>query len=443
MKKTFFGGIHPLKNKHEGKNLTKDSNIIKISVPETVVIPVSQHTGGAAAPCVEVGDTVKMGQVIAKENGFVSVPVHASVSGKVIKIEEMQMLTGKSVCITIENDGLDTLHEAVKPCENPFELNKEQIIEKIKNAGIVGLGGAAFPLHVKLSPPKDKPIDTIILNAAECEPYLTVDYRTILERANEVLSGFKLCRKAVGAKRAIIGIEDNKPEAVKILADLCKQEEIDLMVLKTKYPQGGEKQLIKTCIKREIPSGKLPFDIGVVVCNVGTCAAVYDALYLGKPLFESTLTVTGAVKNPANISARVGTSFEYCIEQCGGVSGETVKVVSGGPMMGIAVKSLDIPVVKATSGILVFDSEMAKEHIQKDCIRCGKCIRTCPMKLQPVFLNICSINNKFDEAQNLNALDCIECGCCSYICPSKRYLLPSIRVAKSEIIEKRKKEGGK
>ncbi len=432
MKRTFSGGVHPLSHIHEGKRLSNNSAILSIDAPEIVSIPVSQHAGAPAVPCVAVGDSVMMGQVIAKANGFVSANVHASVSGRVKAIEKKQLLMGMGDCIVIENDGLDTKDPSLEK-RNPQELNPKQMLQIIAEAGIVGMGGAAFPLHVKLSPPPDKTIDTIILNGSECEPFLTIDARTMVRHGWEVMAGLKLCQKIVNAKHAVIGIEDNKPDALLCMHDLCASEKVELIALKTKYPQGSEKQLIKACAKREVPSGKLPFDAGVIVVNVATCFAVYNAVYNGSPLYESALTVSGCVSNPKNVLVRVGTPFKDAIEACGGYAHEVKKVLSGGPMMGIAVPSLDIPIVKSTSGIIALDEDLTKIYEEHDCIRCGKCAQVCPMGLQPLYLNAYATRNDFDTTLSYHVMDCMECGSCSYACPSNRYLLPSIRLAKWQI----------
>ena len=340
---------------------------------------------------------------------------------------------------------LDTVDDGIKPQGNLEQLSSEQILNIIKEAGIVGMGGATFPTHVKLSPPPGKDIDTMILNGAECEPYLTSDHRLMIERPEDVVFGLMAFMKVLNVKKGFIGIENNKPDALEAVYNAAKDKEgIEVVALKTKYPQGAEKQLIHACTGREVPSGGLPADAGVVVNNVGTAAAVANAIKKGMPLIERIVTVTGkGVKNPKNLLVKIGTSFREIIEQCGGFSGTPGKVIAGGPMMGIAQYSIDVPVIKGTSGILVLTEEETMIPAPSNCIRCGKCVEVCPINLMPVYISNYSLQDKFEQAEASNAMDCIECGSCSFVCPAKRPLVDSIRVAKREILAKRKKAQSK
>lgn len=439
MRKSFVGGIHPT----EAKGFTENKGIVKMGVPETVVIPLSQHIGSPSKAIVSVGDIVEVGQLIGEATGFVSVPVHSSVSGKVKKIEDMVLASGKvGTVVVVESDGEDRIAESVRPVENIDELSQAELREIIKNAGIVGLGGAAFPTHVKLTPPEGKWIDTVILNGCECEPYLTSDYRIMVERPEDVIFGLKMIVRAVGAKRAYIGIEDNKPAAIDVLrkhAELEKDVSIEVVVLETKYPQGGEKQLISAMLGLEVPSGGLPLDVGVVVNNVGTAVAIADAIKVGMPLVERVVTVTGScVKEPQNILARIGTPLSKLIEACGGLTSDAGKVVLGGPMMGVSVSSLELPVTKGTSGVLVLSKEEASGFEQSPCIRCGKCVDVCPMKLSPVEISHFVEYGELDKADLYGLMDCMECGSCSFVCPGKRDIVQWIRLGKGELAAKKR-----
>jgi len=426
---TFRGGIHP----PDRKELSKDVPISVLKPPARVVIPLSQHTGAPAKAVVTIGQEVKKGEIIGSQEGFVSANVHASVSGKVSAIGEFPLPTGRvSTCIVIDNDGNETWTE-LKESPNYMELSPEEIKEKIKAAGIVGLGGAAFPTAVKLSPPKEKPIDTVILNGAECEPYLTSDYRLMLERPKEIIEGLKILMRALNVKKGFIGIEDNKPDAIKALKEAASKEEgIEVCPLEVKYPQGAEKMLIKAITGREVPPRGLPMDVRVLVQNVGTSYAVYEAVRYGKPLIERVVTVTGqGIKNPKNLLVRIGTLVSELIDECGGFS-DGSKVIAGGPMMGFAIYSLDVPVTKGTSGILVMSpSEVAHAEDFGPCIRCGRCIDICPMGLMPSMLSVLSEAGRYEEAKEYNLFDCFECGSCAFVCPSKRPIVQFVRLAKS------------
>ena len=439
---TFKGGTHP----PHSKKYTEDLPIERAKEPNIVVIPMQQHLGAPCEPIVQIGDEVKVGQKIGEPKGFVSAPVHSCVSGKAVAIEPRLYSGGMAVLsIVIESDLKNTISPEVASKGDLSVLSPEDIKNIIKEAGIVGMGGAAFPTHVKLSPPPDKKVDIIILNGAECEPYLTSDHRLMLEYPEDVVFGLQAFMKAMNVKKGFIGIETNKPDAIERIFEAAKGAEgIEVVALKTKYPQGAEKQLIYACTKREVPSGGLPADAGVVVNNVGTAAAAAKAIKTGMPLIERIVTVTGAgVKTPQNLMVKIGTSFREVIEQCGGLKGKAGKIIAGGPMMGIAQFSLDIPVIKGTSGILVLSEEEARLPEPSNCIRCGKCIEACSINLMPVNISSFSLAGRHEQAEALNAMDCIECGACSYVCPAKRPLVDSIRVSKREILARRRKAQSK
>ncbi|MTI66709.1 MAG: electron transport complex subunit RsxC [Firmicutes bacterium] len=434
---TFKGGVHP----PHFKKSTEEVPIKKAKEPKIVKIPMQQHIGAPCKPIVSVGDKVKVGQRIGESDAFVSAPIHSSVSGTVKKVAQMNAPTGKTMTVVIESDGKNEVHESIKSKGTVESLSKEEILNIIKEAGITGLGGAGFPTHVKLSPPPDKKIDTVILNGAECEPYLTADHRLMLESPEKVIKGLKAILKVLGISNGYIAIETNKPDAIEAMEKATKNEsDIKIATLVTKYPQGDEKRLINAVTGREVPSGGLPMDVGLVVNNVGTAAAIADAIETGIPLVERIATITGsAIKEPKNLIIKVGTPFKDIIEQCGGFSEKPGKIVMGGPMMGLAQFTDEVPAIKGTSGILVLNEKDAKIPEPKDCIRCGKCVDICPVNLQPLFISRFSLKDMYDMAEGYHALDCIECGSCSFICPSKRPLLQSIRVAKREIISKRRK----
>ena len=429
---TFERGIHPKYN----KELASGKSITPANLPQRIVVPVSQHIGAPAKPEVTIGDEVKRGQVIGSTAGFVSSPIHSSISGKVIAIADFPTSVGRMVqSIVIESDGKD---EAVPFQENPdhMSVSAEDIKNIIKDAGIVGMGGAAFPTNVKLSPPKEKTIDAVMINGAECEPYLTADHRLMVERPKEVVEGLKLIMKSLGVNEGYIGIEENKPDAIEAMkAAVSGETNIEVWPLEIKYPQGAEKMLIKAIKGREVPSKGLPMDVGVVVQNVGTALAVYEAVRFGKPLIERVVTVTGnGIKEPANMMVRVGTLMADVIEQCGGLVEGAVKVISGGPMMGFAQWTLDVPVVKGTSGILVMaEEEYVSSEEYSACIRCGSCIDVCPMGLNPSILSIYAEKGFYEDAKENNLFDCFECGSCAYVCPAKRPMVQFMRLAKSQV----------
>lgn len=437
---TFRGGIHPPYK----KEYSNQKAIEKAENPKVVYIPLQQHIGAPASPIVQVGDSVKVGQKIGEQQGFVSCNVHSSVSGKVIAIKECEVAGGTGVCVVIENDFLEKKHESVKPKGELENLTREEIVSIIKEAGIVGMGGATFPTHVKLSPPPDKNIDVVILNGAECEPYLTADHRLMLENPEDVVFGLRVFMKALNVKKGYIGIEVNKPDALDAIQKVAQQyKDIEVVGLEVKYPQGAEKQLIYACTGREVPSGGLPMDAGAVVNNVGTAAQVARTIKTGMPLIERITTVTGScIKNPKNLITKVGTLVSEIIDQCGGFKEDKTvgKVIMGGPMMGIAQYTIDIPTNKGTSGILCLDEEESKTPKPQNCLRCGKCLSVCPAFLQPLYISAYSLKNDFENAQNYRALDCIECGSCSFVCPARRPLLQSVRNAKREIIANKRKQ---
>ena len=428
---TFARGIHP----DDAKGLTSDKTIETAPVPKRVVIPLSQHIGAPAKPEVEIGDAVRKNQVIASPPGFVSAPVHASISGKVIALSDFLHPSGRMILsVVIESDGND---ESIPLNEHSdyTGLSADEIKNMIKNAGIVGLGGAAFPTNVKLSPPKEKPIDTVILNGAECEPYLTADHRLMVERPLEIVKGLQLIMKSVGVKKGYIGIESNKPDAISAMEKAAANtSDIVVSPLTVKYPQGAEKMLIKALTGREVPGkGGLPMDVGVVVQNVGTSLVIYDAVRYGRPLIERVVTVTGrGVKEPKNLSARIGTLITELIDECGGLTDNAAKVIAGGPMMGFAQWSLDVPVVKGMSGILVQTDDEVLPEEYRACIRCGRCIDICPMGLNPSMLSILSETGNYEEAKDYNLFDCFECGSCAFVCPSRRPIVQFVRLAKSQ-----------
>jgi len=432
--KTFAkGGVHPAECKY-----SEDSAIVNLPLPKTVNIPIAQHIGAPSKAIVAKGDKVKVGDKIAESTGFVSANIHSSVSGTVAKIDDILDSTGyKRPCIVIDVEG-DDWNETI---DRSTELKKEisltdkEIIAKINASGIVGLGGATFPSHVKLSIPDGKKINVLIINGVECEPYLTSDHRLMLEKAEEMLVGIQILMKALSVNRAMIGIENNKPDAIAHLTALVKNYPgIEVHPLKVQYPQGGEKQLIKALINREVPSGGLPLDVGAVVHNVGTAFAVYEAVQKNKPLFERVVTVTGQlISKPSNFMVRIGTPVSQLIEAAGGLPEDTGKVINGGPMMGKAVNSIEVPVTKGTSGILIMSKDAAKRKKESTCIRCAKCVSVCPQGLEPYLLIKQTQLEKNDKLEQSGVMDCIECGSCSYTCPAGLPLLDYIRLGKSRV----------
>ena len=436
-KLTFKGGIHPLKSIHHGKTLTDKRPIEVCSVPNELILPLSQHIGAPAVPIVKPGDKVDMGQMVADASGYVSVPCYSSVSGTVKAIEPRPHISGRPMmAVVIENDFEDRLSPDIKSPGSLASLSAKQIVDIIKNAG---MGGAAFPTHVKLSPPPEKKIDTLIVNGAECEPYLTADHRLMLEHPDEIVRGLEAMMKVLGVDKAYIAIEDNKPDAIAAVTKAAQGKNINVDTLRVKYPQGAEKQLVYAVTKRQIPSGGLPMDVGAVVVNAGSVYQICLAIEKGLPLYERVVTVTGAVSSPSNLLVRLGTPISHVIAQVGGFSGKVEKLIAGGPMMGITQHNLNSPVMKGTSGLLALNDKMVRGTEESACIRCGKCVMVCPMGLLPYLLGDYAEHERFEDAEKTYVLDCIECGSCAYVCPANRHLVQEMRLAKSQIMQRRKK----
>ncbi len=445
MRGSFPGGVHP---RYE-KDLTAGKATRTLDPPAEAVIPLSQHIGAPAKACVEKGDEVKTGQVVGEAGGFVSSPVHATISGKVKAIEDRPHPSGKDVpAVVITSDGEDAWVDLEPHGSDLFEIPVDEVKQRVLKAGIVGLGGATFPSHVKLSPPSDKKIDTVILNGAECEPYLTADHRLMVEQPRAVARGLALIARVMGAGRGIIAVEANKPDAIKALeAEVGKlagavDAQLEVRVLPVVYPQGAEKQLIYALLRREVPSGGLPMDVSALVHNVGTAAAMVHAASEGRPLIERIVTVTGdAVKEPDNLSVRIGTPLSELIEACGGYTDAGAsKLIAGGPMMGFAQHTDEVPVIKGTSGILVLSRRLVRRVEPGPCIRCGECIRHCPMKLNPTEIALFAEHDLHADADRAGALDCIECGCCSWGCPASIPLVQYVRKSKVEIMAERARQ---
>ena len=437
--KTFkIGGVHPAENK-----LSATSPIRKAQLPKQAVFSMFQHIGAPAKPVVKKGDEVKVGTLLAEAGGFVSAPVYSSVSGKVSKVDMALDASGTrrpAIYVDVEGDvwedSIDRSETLVRLSDRP-DLDAKTIVEKIKNAGIVGLGGATFPCHVKLTPPPGCKAECVIINAVECEPYLTADHRLMLEHADEIFVGVELIMKAVDVKRGYIGIENNKPDAIRLMTEKAADYEgIEVVPLKVKYPQGGEKQLIDAIIGRQVPAPPaIPINVGAVVQNVGTAFAIYEAVMKNKPLIDRIITVTGkSVKQPSNLLARLGTPFQQLIDECGGLPEDTGKIIGGGPMMGKALISLEVPMTKGSSGLLLMTDEEARRIAPQSCIRCAKCVSACPMGLEPYLLSIVSEKQLWNKAEAENITSCIECGSCQFTCPSYRPLLDMIRVGKSTVM---------
>lgn len=434
MLKTFkIGGIHPADNK-----LSAGRAIETLPVPSEVKIPVSQHIGAPAQPIVAVGDQVKVGQLIAQAGGFVSANVHSSVSGKVKKIEDFVDGNGykkQAIIITVEGDEWDESIDRSVGIKRDITMQPSEICKKISEMGLVGMGGATFPTHVKLAVPDGKKCEALVINGVECEPYLTSDHRLMLEKGEEVMIGIKILMTALGVNKAYIGIENNKKDAIEYMSKLASgYSGVEVVALKLQYPQGGEKQLIDACMGRQVPSGKLPIDVGAVVQNVGTAYAVYEAVQKNKPLIERVVCVTGKpLQRPSNFIVRIGTPVQTVIDAAGGVPEDCEKVIGGGPMMGRAFTHLDVPVIKGTSGILLMNKAESKRGETVNCIRCAKCVGVCPMGLEPFLISKLSSKGMFEECEKESIMDCIECGSCNFTCPSNRPLLDYIRLGKGKV----------
>jgi len=436
---TFKKGIHP----SDKKDLSMNKAIQDLLPKGNLVFPMAQHIGAPCDPLVKKGDRVLLGQKIGESKAFVSAPIYSSVSGTVLDVAPRLHTNGTMVmCIIVENDNIYEEVLTMVPHSDYEKLSKSELVTIIKEAGIVGMGGAGFPTHIKLTPPEGKVIDSIIINAAECEPYLTCDYRMLLEKTNEIVEGLKIILQMFPGVKGYIAIETNKPDAIEAMKKASENiKNVQVTEMITKYPQGAEKQLIYAITGRELPSGKLPADVGCIVQNVDTVFEIYNAVVNGKPLTERVLTVTGeAIKEPLNLRVKFGTSVSEVIEAAGGFNEDPVKVISGGPMMGTALRSLDVPVIKGTSGILCLTKEQARLEEESSCIRCGKCMSVCPMFLNPTKLNSLVLRGEYEEFENLHGMDCIECACCSFACPAKRHLTQTCREGKRTInINRRKK----
>lgn len=435
-KLTFHGGIHP----YDGKDLSKDKPM-KVIVPKgEMVYPLSQHIGAPATAIVAKGDRVLAGQKIAEAGGFVSAPIYATVSGTVKTIEPRRVVTGDMVnSIIIDND--DQFEEVEYTPHNPEDLSKEEIIGLIREAGVVGMGGAGFPTHVKLSPKEPEKIEYVIANCAECEPYLTSDYRRMIEEPHKVVEGLKIMLRLFDNARGILAVEDNKPDCIAILKDLTKNEpKISVKALKTKYPQGAERQLIYASTGRAINSSMLPADAGCVVDNVDTIVAIYHAVVEGKPLMNRIVTVTGdAIKDPRNFYVRIGMNYKDLIEEAGGFKVQPEKIVSGGPMMGFALFDLNVPTTKTASALLCLTKDEVSELEPSACINCGRCVEVCPGRIVPAKLSVCAERQDEEAFIANHGMECCECGCCSFVCPAKRHLTQSIKSMRKTVLSKKKK----
>ena len=434
----FPGGIHP----HEGENgkaVNGGNAIRELPAPPRVIIPLQQHIGAPAKATVKKGDRVRVGQKIGDAGGFMSAPVHASVSGTVVDVQPVLQANGVAqMSVIIDNDFQDEW-VPLTPAEHPENLSAAELQYLIREAGIVGMGGATFPTSVKLTPAQGKTIEKLIINGAECEPYLTADHRLMLEHAAGIIDGIRLTMLALEVKEAIVGIEDNKPDAIAVMTEAAAHVDgLKVRALPVKYPQGGEKQLVYALTRRKVPAGGLPLDIGCVVMNVGTCYAIHQAVREGRPLISRVTTVGGLVNNPANFLVRVGSTVENLLDACGGIKPGTKQLVYGGPMMGMAIARTDIPVTKGCSGILAL-GQVAMEPKESACIRCARCVNACPMNLMPMRIDACTRKNDFEGAEKFGAMNCMECGVCTYICPAKRSLTQSCRTAKKVLNTRRQR----
>ena len=426
----FRGGVHPPENKIQTENMAVE----EVKAPKMLYVALLQHIGAPLDPIIAVGDRVLKGQKIADSQAFMSSPIHSPVSGIVKRIEDHVFpLMGRIKTVIIENDEQETWDELSK-IEKWENVDRRTLLTMIREKGIVGIGGASFPTHIKLDPPADAKIDTLLLNGAECEPYLNSDNRLMIENPEKIVNGIKIIKKIVGVNRAIVGNEENKPEAIASMRKAVEGTGIEIAPLKTKYPQGGEKQLIKAVLDRQVPSGKLPSAVGVVVQNTGTAAAIYDGIVNGIPLIEKVVTVSGkGIINPKNVKIAIGTPFSYLLDYCG-VNREVVdKLVMGGPMMGMAQFSEEAPVIKGTSGLLALTKEETNPYKTRACIGCGKCVEACPMGLEPLMFARLAAFEQWEQLKEYSLMDCIECGSCAYICPANRPLTEAIKIGKSKL----------
>lgn len=425
--KSFAGGTHPPGN----KELSCGAVIVRLPAPEVVTVPLCQHLGAPSKPVVKPGDQVKTGSLIGEQNGFISLPTHSPVNGKVLRIENVpmpHMRSGPAVVIKTESE--DSAGAVYEPITDWKAADRSLLIERIKEAGVCGMGGASFPTYVKLSPPSGVKIDVLIINGVECEPYLTADHRLMLERADDLITGMNILAQVLGVEEPCIGIEVNKPDAIELL----EKKGAKVVRLKVQYPQGAEKQLINAATGREVPAGGLPLNVGVVVQNVGTCVAVAEAVCKGMPCIRRITTVSGlGVNKPGNFEVCVGTSVSTLIEAAGGYRGEVKRLISGGPMMGMAMYTDAVPVTKGTSGILAMSPEEVRDVTEGPCIHCGKCVDVCPLKLLPSVIATASEHGKWEDAEKAGALNCMACGTCSYVCPAGRYLVHHIKRAQNEV----------
>lgn len=433
------GGVHVKHNKN-----TANKETLVMPCPESVTLPMIQHIGAPCEPLVKVGDTVDVGQKIADSKGFVSAPIHASISGTVKKIDKVTMPDGSKLdAITIESDGEMRMSKDIVP---PKAENKEDFLKAVRESGLVGLGGAGFPAHVKLNVPKDKNVDTLIINVAECEPYITSDHREVIENSWDVMSGVYAVKEMLGIDRVIIGVENNKPDAIKILTDIAeneydKDDDVKVLPLHASYPHGAEKILIKACTNRDVPMGGLPADAGCIVMNVGSISFLSRYLKTGVPLITKRITVDGdAIKEPCNVIVPIGAKIKDVVDFVGGYKEEPKKILMGGPMMGLSLPSDELFVLKQNNAILAFTERYARLNEPSACIRCGKCVRACPMKLMPIELANAIDRKDFEAMNDFSLLNCMECGCCSYVCPAKRPLVQTFKLGKMMLNEKKKKE---
>ena len=418
---------------------TKDMATVRITPPERVILPMQQHIGAPCVPVVRVGDHVDVGQLIADSDKYVSAPIHASISGKVTSVADVKVANGRMVpAVTIENDGEMTLFEGIAP---PTVNNKEDLIKAIRNSGLVGLGGAGFPSHVKFNLPEDKEIDTLVINAAECEPFITVDYRECIENTRNIVDGVYLLKRILGFKNIIIAVEDNKPDAIKILKEIADMDEhtdnvVKVMTLKSKYPQGAEKMMVQSATGRIVPMGKLPADVGCVVANVGSVAFIARHVRTGRPIISRTLTVSGsAIANPMNVRVPIGIEASKVIEFCGGFKKEPVKIIAGGPMMGTALIDTDVPILKSNNALLAFADEVVTNKKERACIHCGRCVDACPMSLIPTDIEAMAMNKDAESLIKAGIMGCMECGSCAFSCPAGKPLVQYMRLGKDVVRE--------